>query len=172
MTMSRDGDARGAGVVEAEREPPGPPPEPATPAPDAPPAKAPGWGMPLVVLIAGMFMSILDISIVNVAIPVIRQDFGVSAESIQWISTSYSLTEGVVVPVSAWLGVRFGLKRLYIWALLLFTVASVMCGLSDGLGSMIFFRIVQAIPGGILPVTCLTFLYRIVPPHKLGAAMG
>jgi EmrB/QacA subfamily drug resistance transporter len=173
MTTSPDGGAPGVGVVEAERERVVARPEPAAPARrPPPPAKAPGWGMPLVVLIAGMFMSILDISIVNVAIPVIRQDFGVSAEDIQWISTSYSLTEGVVVPVSAWLGIRFGLKRLYVWALLLFTVASVSCGLAGGLDAMIFFRIMQAIPGGILPVTCLTFLYRIVPPQKLGAAMG
>ncbi|WP_084211022.1 DHA2 family efflux MFS transporter permease subunit [Pseudonocardia acaciae] len=176
MTTSTNGDGPRAGVVEAERERVTPPPESTLPAPettpDAAPEKAPGWGLPLVVLIAGMFMSILDISIVNVAIPVIRQDFGVSAENIQWISTSYSLTEGVVVPVSAWLGVRFGLKRLYIWALLLFTVASVLCGMADGLGAMIFFRIMQAIPGGILPVTCLTLLFRIVPPQKLGAAMG
>jgi EmrB/QacA subfamily drug resistance transporter len=134
------------------------------------PAK--GWGLPLVVLIVGMFMSILDTSIVNVAIPVIQKQFGVSTDSIQWISTSYTLTEGVIVPISAWLGARVGLKRLYIWSLVLFTVASALCGLSGDLGTMIFFRILQAIPGGLIPVTCLTLVYRLVPRERIGAAMG
>jgi EmrB/QacA subfamily drug resistance transporter len=119
-----------------------------------------------------MFMSILDTSIVNVAIPVIQKQFGVSTESIQWISTSYTLTEGVIVPMSAWLGARVGLKRLYIWSLVLFTVASALCGLSGDLGTMIFFRIMQAIPGGLIPVTCLTLVYRLVPRERIGAAMG
>jgi EmrB/QacA subfamily drug resistance transporter len=141
------------------------------PAP-ATPAAGRGWGLPLVVLIIGMFMSVLDTSIVNVAIPVIQKEFGVSASNAQWISTAYSLTEGVMVPISAWMGMRFGAKNLYIWSLLAFTVASALCGLSDNLGFMIGFRILQGIPGGMIPVTCLTMLYRMVPREKLGAAMG
>ena len=163
MTGSRDTDAAGVGVVDREQAS-----EPAA----APATPQKGWGLPLAVLIVGMFMSVLDLSIVNVAIPVIRKDFGVSTESIQWISTAYSLTEGVMVPVSAWLGVRFGLKRLYIWLIILFTAASMLCGVATGLSQLIAFRILQAIPGGVLPVICLTMLYRIVPTQKLGAAMG
>jgi EmrB/QacA subfamily drug resistance transporter len=198
MSTSSTGGARASGVVEDERGegaegrtsvavaghsapaaangsgPSGPPPR-------RPPALSPepevhrppkGWGLPLLVLIIGMFMSILDTSIVNVAIPVIQKQFGVSTESIQWISTSYTLTEGVIVPMSAWLGARVGLKRLYIWSLVLFTVASALCGLSGDLGTMIFFRIMQAIPGGLIPVTCLTLVYRLVPRERIGAAMG
>jgi EmrB/QacA subfamily drug resistance transporter len=131
-----------------------------------------GWGLPLAVLVAGMFMSILDISIVNVAMASMSKDFGTSAEDMQWISTAYSLSEGVVVPISAWVGARFGLKRVYIWSLVLFTVGSVLCGMAGGLGSLIGFRVLQAIPGGVIPVTCLTILYRIVPKEKIGAAMG
>jgi EmrB/QacA subfamily drug resistance transporter len=131
-----------------------------------------GWGIPLAVLVAGMFMSILDISIVNVAMASMSKDFGTSTEDMQWISTAYSLTEGVVVPVSAWVGARFGLKRVYIWSLVLFTVGSALCGMAGGLESLIGFRILQAIPGGIIPVTCLTILYRIVPKAQIGAAMG
>lgn len=144
---------------------PAPPPDPSGPA-------ARGWGLPLAVLIVGMFMSVLDLSIVNVAIPSIRRDLGASIESVQWISTAYSLTEGVMVPASAWLGARFGLKRLYIALIVLFTISSLLCGLSTGLGGLIGFRILQAIPGGVLPVTCMTILFRIVPKEKLGAAMG
>ena len=160
MTSSPDGDAPSAGVAQAEL---------AAPAAASP---APTWGLPLLVLIVGMFMSVLDLSIVNVAIPVIRKDFGVSTEDIQWISTVYSLTEGIMVPVSAWLGAKVGLKRLYITLIILFTTASALCGMATGLFGLIVFRGVQAIPGGVLPVTCLSILYRIVPREKIGAAMG
>jgi EmrB/QacA subfamily drug resistance transporter len=119
-----------------------------------------------------MFMSTLDTSIVNVAIPTMQKQFGVSTDDIQWVSTAYTLCLGVIVPTSAWLGERIGLKRLYVVSLLAFSAASALCGTAGDLNSMIIFRILQAIPGGVLPVTCLTILYRIVPPEKLGAAMG
>jgi EmrB/QacA subfamily drug resistance transporter len=176
MTKSLDDELVRADVAADERRAgdsrPVPPPKtpPGDPVPPAPPAT--GWGLPLAVLITGMFMSVLDLSIVNVAIPSIRRDLGASIESVQWISTAYSLTEGVMVPASAWLGARFGLKRLYVALIVLFTIASLMCALSTGLGGLIAFRILQAIPGGVLPVTCMTILFRIVPPQKLGAAMG
>jgi EmrB/QacA subfamily drug resistance transporter len=153
----------GGGGSPSAGKPPAEPPE------DAP---ARGWGLPLAVLIVGMFMSVLDTSIVNVAIPVIQKEFGVSAADAQWISTSYSLTEGIMVPISAWVGNRIGAKRLYIWSLALFTVASALCGMSDNLPFMIFFRFAQGIPGGMIPVTCLLMLTRMVPKERFGTAMG
>ncbi|MDT7596335.1 MAG: hypothetical protein QOJ06_1881, partial [Pseudonocardiales bacterium] len=131
-----------------------------------------GWGLPLTVLVAGMFMSVLDISIVNVAIPTIQNDFGATTDDVQWVVTGYTLALGVVVPVTAWLGDRFGLSRVYNLALLAFAAGSALCGLAWDLNSLVIFRIVQAIPGGILPVITLSILYRIVPREKLGAAMG
>ncbi len=133
---------------------------------------APGWGLPLAVLIAGMFMSILDISIVNVAIPTIQNEYGVTTDEVQWVVTAYTLALGVVVPATAWLGDRFGLSRVYNLALLTFAAGSALCGLAWDLNSLVIFRIVQAIPGGILPVITLSILYRIVPRDRLGAAMG
>lgn len=135
----------------------------------APDAK---WGIPLAVLIAGMFMSVLDTSIVNVAIPTIQTDFGGSTADVEWISTGYSLVLGVVVPASAWLGERFGLARVYIIALAAFALGSALCGVAWSLDSLIAFRIIQAIPGGVLPAVTLTMVYRIVPRAKIGAAMG
>ena len=128
--------------------------------------------MPLTVVVVGMFMSTLDTSIVNVAIPTMQKQFSATTDSIQWVSTAYTLSLGVIVPTSAWLGERAGLKRLYLIALLSFSVFSALCGMAGDLNTMIVFRILQAIPGGVLPVTCLTILYRIVPKEKLGAAMG
>jgi EmrB/QacA subfamily drug resistance transporter len=130
------------------------------------------WALPLLVLILGMFMSILDTTIVNIAITNIRKDFGSAIEDAQWISTAYGLTEGAVVPISAWMGNRFGHKKLFIWSVALFTVFSLLCGLSGSLEQMIVFRFLQAIPGGMIPVTCITLIYRMVPPNKIGAAMG
>ncbi len=131
-----------------------------------------GWGLPLAVLIVGVFVSILDITIVNVALPTIQNEFGVTTDDAQWVVTAYALTEGVVVPVTAWLGYRFGLSRVYSLALLSFAAGSALCGLAWDLNSLVIFRIVQAIPGGILPAITLSILFRIVPRDRFGAAMG
>ncbi|HTK61282.1 MAG TPA: MDR family MFS transporter [Pseudonocardia sp.] len=130
------------------------------------------WGLPLAVVVIGMFMSVLDTSIVNVAVPAMQKAFNVNSEDIQWVATAYTLCLGVIVPTSAWLGERFGMRRLYVWSLVGFAVFSGLCGVCGDLGPMIAFRILQAIPGGIIPVLCLGILTRIVPPKELGAAMG
>ncbi|MDT7677199.1 MAG: hypothetical protein QOD82_5101 [Pseudonocardiales bacterium] len=130
------------------------------------------WGLALAVLIVGMFMSILDVSIVSVAVPTIQKAFGTTTEDIQWIATAYSLALGVVVPVSGWLGDRLGFSRAYHLALLGFSAGSALCGVAWDLDSLVAFRVVQAIPGGILPVVTLSMVYRIVPREKIGAAMG
>lgn len=138
----------------------------------APPQAKGGWGLPLVVLISGMFMSVLDTSIINVAVPTIESTFGSTTDEVAWIVTAYALALGVIVPLSAWLSERFGPTRVYIVALLLFGIASALCGLAWSLNSLIAFRIIQAIPGGILPPLSMAMLYRIVPPHEIGKAMG
>ncbi|MGH3768315.1 MAG: MDR family MFS transporter [Pseudonocardiaceae bacterium] len=131
-----------------------------------------GWALPLAVLIVGMFMSILDISIVTTALPTIQNEFGVATSDAQWVVTAYSLTEGVVVPATAWLGDRFGLSRVYNLALLGFAAGSALCGLAWSLDTLVAFRIVQALLGGILPAITMSILLRIVPRGKLGAALG
>ena len=131
-----------------------------------------GWALPLVVLVVGMFMSVLDVSIVNVAIPTIQNEFGATTDDVQWVITGYTLALGVVVPATAWLGDRFGLSRVYNLALLAFAAGSALCGLAWDLNSLVVFRIIQAIPGGVLPVITLSILYQIVPRERLGAAMG
>jgi EmrB/QacA subfamily drug resistance transporter len=158
--------------------PPEPPPareeSPAPPSsvPDASSTQTTKWGLPLAVVVVGMFMSVLDTSIVNVAIPRMQSEYGSSPDDIQWISTAYTLCLGVIVPTSAWLGERLGLKRLYLISLLGFALFSALCGTAGSLNMMVFYRILQAIPAGVIPVTCLTILYRMVPPDKLGSAMG
>ena len=138
----------------------------------APPRAETGWGVPLAVIVVGMFMSVLSTTSVNVALASMADDLGASNDEIEWVVNAYNLSLGVVVPLSAWLGERLGLKRLYLFSLVGFVAASVLCGLASNLGLMIVFRVLQAIPGGMLPVTCMTVLYKIVPPEKIGTAMG
>jgi EmrB/QacA subfamily drug resistance transporter len=170
-------DAPRGGTATALR-PSSPPSSPAAPAPAAAPAAAPArgsatpWLLSLLVLVTGMFMSVLDVSIVNVAIPSMQKDFGATTDQIQWVSTAYSLALGVIVPASAWLGERLGLGRAYVGALVAFGAGSALCGLAWDINSMIVFRIIQAIPGGIIPVVALSMVYRLVPREKIGAAMG
>jgi EmrB/QacA subfamily drug resistance transporter len=143
-----------------------------SPAEAAPTTGRRGWLLPMMVLVAGMFMSVLDTTIVNVAVVDIQRDFGATTDQVQWIATAYTLSEGVVVPISAWLGLKFGMKRVYNLALLFFAAGSVLCGLAWSLDSLVAFRIIQAIPGGVLPALSLTMVYSIVPKEKLGQAMG
>jgi EmrB/QacA subfamily drug resistance transporter len=133
---------------------------------------AENWPLALAVVTIGAFMSILDISIVNVAIPTMANQFGVSTTDIEWVSTAYSLALGVIVPVSGWLGQRFEMGRVYALSVFGFGATSALCGLAWDLHSEIAFRILQAIPGGILPVITLTMLYRLVPPNKIGIGMA
>jgi EmrB/QacA subfamily drug resistance transporter len=130
------------------------------------------WLLPLVVLLAGMSMSILDISVINVAIPTIQNEFGASTIDVQWVVTGYALAEGVVVPVTAWFGDRFGLGRVYNLALLGFAGGSALCGLAWSLDSLVIFRIIQGLLGGILPTITMSILLRIVPQERFGTALG
>ncbi len=100
----------------------------ATPAPSVAtqPVEGPGWVVPLAVLIVGSFMSVLDSSIVNVAIPKIQLELGATAESVAWVVTGYSLALGVVVPVSGWLGLRVGRTTLYVACIAGFAAASAL----------------------------------------------
>lgn len=147
---------------------------PATPVRAAAPptSQTQHWLGPMLVLVVGMFMTILDTSIINVAIPTIQTEFGGTTAEIAWISTAYALVLGVVVPATAWLGDRVGLGRLYMISLVAFAAGSALCGLSWSLPSLIAFRVIQAIPGGVLPAITMTMVYRIVPKENIGSAMG
>jgi EmrB/QacA subfamily drug resistance transporter len=148
-----------------------PVPEASAPAEDAPVSDR-GWVLPLAVLVVGMFMAVLDTDIVNVAIPRMQTQFGATTDQVQWVATAYTLALGIVVPVSGWLGDRYGLDRVYRFALIGFAAGSALCGLAWSLNILIAFRIVQAIGGGLLPAVAQALLYRMVPREKMGTAMG
>lgn len=130
------------------------------------------WILPVLIIVIGMFMTLLDVTIVNVAVPAIQRDFGGSLDDVLWIATAYTLTLGVVVPLSSWLGDRFGVRVLFAGTLFGFAAGSALCGIAWDLGSLVAFRIVQAIPGGVVPVGAMVILYKVVPRHRIGLAMG
>ena len=125
-----------------------------------------------IVVIFGLFMTILDGTIVNIAIPRLQTVFGVSLTSVQWVLTAYTLVQGVATPLTAYLSQRLGAKRLYLLALAGFTIGSVLCGLSFNLPMLIFFRIVQAATGAFLSPLAITLLWTEFPPEERGTALG
>ena len=143
---------------------------PVAPAPES--TQQTRWLLPVLILTLGNFMAVLDITIVNVAVPAIQKGFGGSLDDVLWIATAYTLMLGVVVPVSGWLGDCFGLGRIYLLSLLGFAAGSALCGIAWNLDVLISFRVLQAISGGIMPVVAMTLLYRVVPPDKISSAMG
>jgi EmrB/QacA subfamily drug resistance transporter len=165
------GGRRGPGRRPAVLSTAPPPPEASPPVEDAPVSDR-GWVLPLAVLVVGMFMAVLDTDIVNVAIPMMQTQFGATTDQVQWVATAYTLALGIVVPISGWLGDRYGLDRVYRFSLIGFAAGSALCGLAWSLNILIVFRIVQAIGGGLLPAVAQALLYRMVPREKMGTAMG
>jgi EmrB/QacA subfamily drug resistance transporter len=124
------------------------------------------------VTIIGGFMSILDTSIVNIAIPKMMAVFAVDSQDAQWILTAYMLTMGVLQPVTGYFCDIFGTRRMYLLSLMAFTVGSALCGIAWSNDSMIFFRIIQAIGGGmIIPVT-MTIVYNVFSVKERNMALG
>jgi EmrB/QacA subfamily drug resistance transporter len=119
-----------------------------------------------VVFVSAMFISIMDVTIVNVALPTIGRDFAVSTASIGSISIGFLVSLAVFIPASGWLGDRFGGKRVLLTAILVFTLASALCGAADSLGELVAFRVLQGIGGGMLTPVGMAMLFRVFPPAE------
>ncbi|MFZ0973119.1 MAG: DHA2 family efflux MFS transporter permease subunit [Solirubrobacteraceae bacterium] len=124
------------------------------------------------VVMLGAVMSILDTTIVNVAIDHLAVVFHSSLTEIQWVITGYTLALATVIPVSGWAADRFGTKRIYMSSLVLFTLGSVLSGLAWSAGSLIFFRVLQGFGGGMIMPAVMTILTRKAGPHRMGRVMG
>jgi EmrB/QacA subfamily drug resistance transporter len=119
-----------------------------------------------VVFVAAMFISIMDATIVNVALPTIGREFHVSPVAIDSIAISFLVSLAVFIPASGWLGDRFGGKRVLLTAIVVFTVASALCGIASSLGELVVFRILQGAGGGMLAPVGMAMLYRVFPPEE------
>jgi len=120
-----------------------------------------------------IFMELLDSTVVNVAIPTLQRDFDVrTASTIQWVITGYLLSLAVFIPISGWAGDRFGTKRVFMFALSVFTAASLLCALAWNIESLIAFRILQGVGGGMLSPVAFSTLWRAFPPEERSKAAG
>src|SRR6266567_4769252 len=119
-----------------------------------------------VVFVAAMFMSIMDTTIANVALPTIGRDFSVSPTAVDSVSIAFLVSLAVFIPASGWLGDRFGGKRVLLTAIVVFSVASALCGLASSLGELVAFRVLQGAGGGMLAPVGMAMLYRVFPPAE------
>ncbi|HWZ19603.1 MAG TPA: MFS transporter, partial [Ktedonobacteraceae bacterium] len=129
------------------------------------------WILAMVVIL-GVFMSILDQTIVNIAIPRLQTAFGADVHEVQWVLTAYIVAQGVAVPTAAYFADTLGIKRFYIISLALFTLGSALCGLAWSLPILIVFRVLQGLGGAALFPLSITLLFREFPPQERGTAMG
>src|SRR4051812_7452624 len=105
------------------------------------------------VVIVGVIMSVLDMTIVNVALETLSRELHSGLNTIQWVTTAYLLAVAVVIPLTGWATERFGSKQVWMTCVLLFGIGSALCGLAWSAGSLIFFRVLQGIGGGmVLPL--------------------
>src|ERR1700761_6803289 len=124
------------------------------------------------VVMLGAVMSILDTTVVNVEIDHLAVAFRSSLTTIQWVITGYTLALAAVIPVSGWAADRFGTKRIYMGSLVLFTLGSVLSGLSWSAGSLIVFRVLQGFGGGMIMPAVMTIMTKKAGPQRMGRVMG
>lgn len=124
------------------------------------------------VVVLGVIMTILDSTIVNVAVNTLGRDFDTSLSTIQWVLTGYTLALSMTIPLSGWAVERFGGKTTWIFSLTLFITGSVLCGAAWNTGSLIAFRVLQGVGGGLLMPVGQTMLAQAAGPHRMGRVMS
>jgi EmrB/QacA subfamily drug resistance transporter len=124
------------------------------------------------VVILGMTMSILDTTIVNVALDTLGRDLHSTIAQIQWVATGYLLALAAVIPLTGWAARRFGAKRVYLASIGLFTLGSALCGLAESSTSLILFRVLQGIGGGMIMPVAQMIMAEVAGPKRMGRVMG
>src|SRR5580700_3804371 len=124
------------------------------------------------VAMLGAVMSILDTTIVNVALDSLGHDLHVALSQIQWVVTGYLLSLAAVIPVSGWAARRLGAKRVSLASLILFTVGSVLCGLATSSTQIIFFRVLQGVGGGMIMPLAQMIMAQEAGPQRMGRVMS
>lgn len=122
------------------------------------------------IFVCGMFIDILDTTIVNVALPDLGREFHASTASIEWIVIGYLLSLALWIPASGWFGDKFGTRRGFLFALAMFTFASALCGQANSLSELVAFRVLQGVGGGMLVPVGTAMLFRAFPPIERAKA--
>jgi MFS transporter, DHA2 family, multidrug resistance protein len=123
-------------------------------------------------VVLAALMQVIDSSIVNVALPDMMGNLGASLDEIAWVSTGYILASVIIIPLTGWLGDFFGRKRYFVGSIILFTVASFLCGASHSLAALVFWRIIQGLGGGALMTVSQAVLFESFPRREAGTAMA
>ena len=142
-----------------------------TPAPEAP-FSLRAILFPMAAVILGVFMAILDTTVVNVALPTLGRVFAADLQILQWVITGYMLAQAAIIPLSGWLSDRYGAKTVYLSALVMFTLGSTLCAFAPSAEMLVLFRVLQGLGGGMLMPVGMSFLYQLAPPEKRGEVMG
>ncbi|HFJ5287273.1 TPA: DHA2 family efflux MFS transporter permease subunit [Staphylococcus aureus] len=129
-------------------------------------------GKILAALLFGMFIAILNQILLNVALPKINTEFNISASTGQWLMTGFMLVNGILIPITAYLFNKYSYRKLFLVALVLFTIGSLICAISMNFPIMMVGRVLQAIGAGVLMPLGSIVIITIYPPEKRGAAMG
>jgi EmrB/QacA subfamily drug resistance transporter len=124
------------------------------------------------VVILGMIMSILDTTIVNVALRTLGHDLHSSLAQIQWVITGYLLSLAAVIPLTGWAARRFGAKRVYLVSLVLFTVGSALCAVATSTTELVLFRVLQGAGGGMIMPIAQLIMAQVAGPKRMGRVMG
>ena len=124
------------------------------------------------VVVLGAIMSILDITVVTIALENFRAVFDATPAQVAWTMTGYTLALASVIPMTGWAADRFGTKRLYLLAVLLFTLGSVLCSLANSIEMLVAFRVLQGLGGGMLMPLGMTILTRAAGPDRVGRVMA
>jgi len=124
------------------------------------------------VVILGMIMSILDTTIVNVALRTLGHDLHSSISQIQWVVTGYLLSLAAVIPVTGWAARRFGAKRVYLVSLVLFTAGSALCAVAASTTTLVLFRVLQGVGGGMIMPVGQLIMAQVAGPKRMGRVMG
>jgi MFS transporter, DHA2 family, multidrug resistance protein len=127
------------------------------------------WIITITVIIASL-LELIDTTIVNVSIPQIQGNLGATLEDVAWVVTGYAVANVIILPMSGWLGSRFGRKQYFITSIIVFTIASFLCGNSTGLNELVLFRILQGVAGGGLISTSQAILVETWPREQIGTA--
>jgi EmrB/QacA subfamily drug resistance transporter len=124
------------------------------------------------VVVLGAIMSILDTTIVNVALDTLARDFGASLSAIQWVTTGYLLALSIVIPLTGWAMCRFGAKPIWMSSVSLFLLGSILCGFAWRVDVLIAFRVLQGIGGGMIMPVGQAILARAAGPQRMGRVMS
>ncbi|WNS45477.1 DHA2 family efflux MFS transporter permease subunit [Paenibacillus sp. MMS20-IR301] len=127
---------------------------------------------PLMAIIVGMIMVILDSTAVNVAVPNLVKYFATDLKTVQWAITGYTLALAAVIPLAGYMTDRFGSKQVFITTIAMFVLGSVLCSIAQTSTQLVIFRVIQGLGGGMVAPIGMAMVFRLAPPERRGSIMG